>query len=234
MDHPVCPGRPRVSVVHRDEEFGPTPACATTSRTPTPAYVIVIPQNTEFTDAAGATTEIKYWPERLSPNAWQRRACESVRRTPGLRLGRHQLRPPRSSVHDPPIRRRRSNSRSTTATPRTNPSVNLSGSRAPAGRSRNVSRPGRQRRFDNYQVRLYHAWYRHITLAMTAQKFPAVSPIDTTRKGVRSRPRRHHAPPRHPRPRPGRDHRHHPAKRTAAPPPDPPDPGRDPPPVQPP
>jgi len=27
---------------------------------------------------------------------------------------------------------------------------------------------------DNYQVRLYHAWYRHITLAMTAQSFLAV------------------------------------------------------------
>jgi SRSO17 transposase len=27
---------------------------------------------------------------------------------------------------------------------------------------------------DNYQVRLYHAWYRHITLAMIAQSFLAV------------------------------------------------------------
>ena len=59
-----------------DEEFGQNPGLrdyledATTT-----AYVMAIPQNTEFTDASVTTTEIKNWPPRLSPNAWQRRAC---------------------------------------------------------------------------------------------------------------------------------------------------------------
>src|SRR4249920_420082 len=58
-----------------DEEFGQNPGLRDYLEDATTAYVMAIPQNTEFTDAAGATTEIKNWPERLSPNAWQRRAC---------------------------------------------------------------------------------------------------------------------------------------------------------------
>ena len=35
---------------------------------------------------------------------------------------------------------------------------------------------------DNYQVRLYHAWYRHITLAMTRAEFPGRSRAPTPRE----------------------------------------------------
>ena len=37
---------------------------------------------------------------------------------------------------------------------------------------------------DNYQVRLYHAWYRHITLAMLALAFLAVM-RHKSKKGTR-------------------------------------------------
>src|SRR3954452_1839616 len=58
-----------------DEEFGQNPGLRNYLQNAGTAYVMAIPKNTEFTDATGATTEIKNWPGRLPPNAWQRRAC---------------------------------------------------------------------------------------------------------------------------------------------------------------
>ena len=36
---------------------------------------------------------------------------------------------------------------------------------------------------DQYQVRRYDAWYRHVTLAMPAAAFLAVDPCHRSRKG---------------------------------------------------
>ena len=62
---------------------------------------------------------------------------------------------------------------------------------------------------DNYQVRLYHAWYRHITLAMLAHTFLAVLA------------RRHRAkkgdPPQPTRPTPRRSRRQRPWRWSSAP-----------------
>ena len=68
-------------------------------------------------------------------------------------------------------------SRSTAATTRAmNPSVNsfrIAGARWPIEEM--LSRAGKEMSdSSNYQVRLYHAWYRHITLVMIAHSFLAV------------------------------------------------------------
>jgi SRSO17 transposase len=43
---------------------------------------------------------------------------------------------------------------------------------------------------DHYQVRLYHAWYRHITLAMLAHAWLAVTAVDSHQKQVDPPPER--------------------------------------------
>jgi hypothetical protein len=59
-----------------DEEFGQNPGLRDYLENDAGiAYVMAIPQTTEFTDAAGATVMVKNLPAQLRPHAWQRRAC---------------------------------------------------------------------------------------------------------------------------------------------------------------
>jgi SRSO17 transposase len=64
---------------------------------------------------------------------------------------------------------------------------------------------------DNYQVRLYHAWYRHITLAMIAQSFLAIlAHRHRAKKGdpqTAAPPPQQSPPPKPPPPKPPRPKR---------------------------
>ena len=58
-----------------DEEFGQNPGLRTYLEDNAISYVMAVPKNTEFTDAAGRKAIFNQLAARLAPNAWQRRAC---------------------------------------------------------------------------------------------------------------------------------------------------------------
>jgi SRSO17 transposase len=159
-----------------DEEFGQNPGLRDYLENARTAYVMAIPKNTEFTDAAGTTTEIKNWPARLSPNAWQRRSCGIGSK--GYRVYDWAIIDTNHPDHQYMIRRSVDDGELAfyhCHNPRhesVGELARVAGARWPieecfqSGKG-NVG-------LDNYQVRLYHAWYRHITLVMIAQSFLAV------------------------------------------------------------
>jgi SRSO17 transposase len=159
-----------------DEEFGQNPGLRDYLENAGTAYVMAIPKNTTFTDATGATTEIKNWPGRLPPNAWQRRACGIG--TKGYRVYDWAVIDTDHPDHQYLIRRSVNDSELAfyhCHNPRHEPTgelVRVAGTRWPIEECFQIGKGNVG--LDNYQVRLYHAWYRHITLAMIAQSFLAV------------------------------------------------------------
>ena len=146
------------------------------SRCAATAYVMAIPKNTEFTPTPGGATEIKNWPERLSPNAWQRRSCGIGSK--GYRVYDWAIIDTDRPDHQYMIRRSVDDGELAfyhCYNPRHEPTgelVRAAGTRWPIEECFQTGKGNVG--LDNYQVRLYHAWYRHITLAMIAQSFLAV------------------------------------------------------------
>ena len=159
-----------------DEEFGQNPGLRDYLENAGTAYVMAIPKNTEFTDATATTAEIKNWPPRLSPNAWQRRACGIG--TKGYRVYDWAVIDTDRPDHQYMIRRSVDDGELAfyhCYNPRHEPVgelVRVAGTRWPVEECFQTGKGNVG--LDNYQVRLYHAWYRHITLAMIAQSFLAV------------------------------------------------------------
>lgn len=167
-----------------DEEFGQNPGlCEYLERERLP-YVMAIPKNTAFLDSAGASREIKAYAQQLSRNAWQRRAC-------GIGAKGHRVYDWALTSTAEPDRQyliRRSITDGELAFYRCfNPNragfgelVNVAGARWPIeecfGSSKNETG------LDNYQVRTWHAWHRHITFAILAHTFLAVA-THKARKG---------------------------------------------------
>jgi len=159
-----------------DEEFGQNPGLRDCLETAGTAYVMAIPRSTEFTDADGVTTEIKNLPGQLPPTAWQRRACGIG--TKGYRVYDWAVIDTDHPDHQYMIRRSVDDGELAfyhCYNPRHEPVgelVRVAGTRWPIEECFQTGKGNVG--LDNYQVRLYHAWYRHITLAMTAQSFLAV------------------------------------------------------------
>jgi len=159
-----------------DEEFGQNPGLRDYLETAGTAYVMAIPRSTEFTDADGVTTEIKNLPGQLPPTAWQRRACGIG--TKGYRVYDWAVIDTDHPDHQYMIRRSVDDGELAfyhCDNPRHEPVgelVRVAGTRWPIEECFQTGKGNVG--LDNYQVRLYHAWYRHITLAMTAQSFLAV------------------------------------------------------------
>jgi SRSO17 transposase len=159
-----------------DEEFGQNPGLRDYLEDTITAYVMAIPKSTEYTDTTGCTTEIKNIPGQLPPNAWQRRACGIG--TKGYRVYDWAVIDGDDNDHQYMIRR--SIDDGELAFYRCyNPHreshgelVRVAGTRWPVEECFQTAKSSVG--LDNYQVRLYHAWYRHITLAMVAQSFLAV------------------------------------------------------------
>jgi SRSO17 transposase len=159
-----------------DEEFGQNPGLRDYLEDTGTAYVMAVPKNTTCTDHAATTAEIKTWPTRLPPNAWQRRSC-------GIGSKGHRVYDWAIIETDHPDHQymiRRSVDDGELAfyhcyNPRHEPVselVRVAGTRWPIEECFQTGKGNVG--LDNYQVRLYHAWYRHITLAMIAQSFLAV------------------------------------------------------------
>lgn len=159
-----------------DEEFGQNPGLRDHLENAATSYVMAIPKSTEFTDTTGATVAVKHLPERLPPSAWARRACGIG--TKGYRVYDWAITDTDHPDHQYMIRRSVDDGELAfyhCYNPRREPAselVRVAGTRWPIEECFQSAKGSVG--LDNYQVRLYHAWYRHITLAMIAQSFLAV------------------------------------------------------------
>ena len=159
-----------------DEEFGQNPGLRDYLENVMTAYVMAIPKSTAFIDAAGHSTEIQDLPGQLPPSAWQRRACGIG--TKGHRVYDWVVINSNRDDHQYMIRRSVDDGELAfyhCYNPRHEPDgelVRVAGTRWPVEECFQSAKGSVG--LDNYQVRLYHAWYRHITLAMIAQSFLAI------------------------------------------------------------
>jgi SRSO17 transposase len=159
-----------------DEEFGQNPGLRTHLEKAGIAYVMAIPKTTEFTGTAGVTTSISERAGRLARNAWQRRACGIGAK--GFRVYDWALLDSDFADHQYLIRRSIDDGELAfyhCYNPRREDFgelVRVAGARWPIEECFEATKGGVG--LDDYQVRLYHAWYRHVTLAMLAHAFLAV------------------------------------------------------------
>jgi SRSO17 transposase len=178
-----------------DEEFGQNPGLREYLEEAGIAYVMAIPKTTEFTDHVGSTVVLEHRAARLAPNDWQRRACGIGAK--GFRVYDWALLESDDPDHQYLIRRSIDDGELAfyhCYNPRREgfcELVRVAGARWPIEECFEASKGGVG--LDNYQVRLHHAWYRHVTLAMLAHTFLTVcAHKHTTKKG-------HHTPTAKPR-----------------------------------
>lgn len=159
-----------------DEEFGQNPGLRTHLENAGIAYVMAIPKNTELTDTTGTTTRIDERVRSFAPHTWQRRACGIGAK--GFRVYDWALLDSGTADHQYLIRRSIDDGELAfyhCYNPRREgfgELVRVAGARWPIEECFEAAKGGVG--LDDYQVRLYHAWYRHVTLAMLAHAFLAV------------------------------------------------------------
>lgn len=159
-----------------DEEFGQNPGLRTYLEEHQISYVMAVPKNTEFTDTAGHTATIEKTAARLKPNDWQRRSCGIGNK--GFRVYDWALTNSDQPGHQYMIRRSIDDGELAyyhCHNPRADGFAELiraAGTRWPVEECFEAAKG--EAGLDNYQVRIYSAWYRHITLAMLALAFLAV------------------------------------------------------------
>lgn len=160
-----------------DEEFGQNPGLCDYLETSRIPYVMAVPKTTQFTDTAGSTVQFDELASRLRRNVWQRRACGIGSK--GFRVYDWALTDSADRDHQYLIRRSIDDGE-LAFYHCYNPNhvgfgelVRVAGARWPIeecfGSSKN------EIGLDNYQVRTWNAWHRHITLAMLAHTFLAVT-----------------------------------------------------------
>jgi SRSO17 transposase len=172
-----------------DEEFGQNPGLCDYLQTSRIPYVMAVPKTTRFTDATTRTVQFDELATRLPPNSWQRRSCGIGSK--GFRVYDWALIDSDHPDHQYLIRRS-INGGELAFYHCYNPHharfaelVNVAGARWPIeecfGSAKN------EVGLDHYQVRTWDAWHRHITLAMLAHTFLAIT-AHTTKKGGPSTP----------------------------------------------
>lgn len=169
-----------------DEEFGQNPGLChylEDSRIP---YVMAVPKSTQFTDTTESAVRVDEAAVRLRRNAWQRRACGIGSK--GYRV--YDWTVIDSAEPDCQYLIRRAIDDDELAYYRCyNPKrasigelVRVAGARWPIeecfGSGKN------EIGLDNYQVRTWNAWHRHITLAMLAHTFLAVTAHKAKKRGA--------------------------------------------------
>lgn len=169
-----------------DEEFGQNPGLRAYLEERQVSYVMAVPKNTEFTGTTGSAGTIEKAARQLRPSDWQRRSCGIGSK--GFRVYDWALINSGCPGHQYMIRRSIDdgelayyhcyNPRSEGFTEL----VRAAGMRWPIEESFEAAK--NEAGLDDYQVRLYCAWYRHITLAMLAVAFLAVM-RHKSKKGTR-------------------------------------------------
>jgi len=168
-----------------DEEFGQNPGLRDYLETADLGYVMAVPKNTTYTDRAGQQVRLDQLTQRLNHTRWQRRACGIG--TKGFRTYDWTLCESTDPDHQFMIRRSIDDGELAyyhCFNPRRaglGELVNVAGARWPIeecfGSSKN------EVGLDQYQVRKYDAWYRHITLAMLAHTFLTITAHQTQKRG---------------------------------------------------
>lgn len=160
-----------------DEEFGQKTELRDFLQSTGISYVMAIPKNTVFTDQAGRHHQVCDIPAALNHTSWQRRACGIGSK--GYRIYDWAM----IDANDPEhqyLLRRSIDDTEIAYYHCYNPKhanvgvlVHVAGARWPIeecfGSGKN------EVGLDNYQVRQYGAWHRHITLAMLAHSLLAVT-----------------------------------------------------------
>jgi SRSO17 transposase len=168
-----------------DEEFGQNPGLREFLEDNDIAYVMAIPKNTAATLPGRKEKAISEIPPGLRDNDWQRRACGIG--TKGFRVYDWALIATPAPDFQYMIRRSVDDGELAyyiCFNPRREPFgelVRVAGSRWPVEECFEAAK--NEAGLDHYQVRLYHAWYRHITLSMLALTFLAVIRADS-KKGT--------------------------------------------------
>jgi SRSO17 transposase len=159
-----------------DEEFGQNPSLREHLEVAGISYVMAIPKNTQFPHAGGRSATIGEAAATLRPNDWTRRACGIGAK--GYRVYDWAVLDSADTDHQYMIRRSIDDAELAfyhCYNPRQEPVgelVRVAGRRWPIEECFETGKG--QVGLDNYQVRLYDAWYRHMSLAMLAQTFLAV------------------------------------------------------------
>lgn len=163
-----------------DEEFGQNPGLRSYLEGEGIAYAMAVPKNTNtvtgsITTAAGLTTLVEHAASKLKPHDWSRRSCGIGIK--GFRVYDWAL-VNADDNHQYVFRRNIADGELAyfhCYNPRGEPMTELVraiGTRWPIEECFEAAK--NEAGLDNYQVRLYHAWYRHITLSMLAMAFLAV------------------------------------------------------------
>jgi len=172
-----------------DEEFGQNPGLCDHLHAAGISYVMAVPKNTTFLDTAGKEIKLQHLAARLDHTTWQRRACGIG--TKGFRVYDWALIQSTDPDHQYMIRKSVETGELAyyhCYNPRRAgfcELVNVAGARSPIeecfGSSKN------EVGLDQYQVRKYDAWHRHVTLAMLAHTFLAIT-AHKAKKGATSQP----------------------------------------------
>ena len=188
-----------------DEEFGQNPGLRDYLESSLIPYVMAVPKNTPFADTAGRITQVDELARGLPRNTWQRRACGIGSK--GHRVYDWALIDSDSPDHQYLIRRSINDGELAfyhcynPHHARFGELVHVAGARWPIeecfGSSKN------EVGLDNYQVRTWNAWHRHITLAMLTHTFLAVTAHHTKKRGANT-PHNETSRKIHPTPRPNR------------------------------
>lgn len=168
----------RFSWFTADEEFGQSPGLRDFLETEHIRYVMAIGKNTVVTTREGATARIDTLSTRVKPTRWEQRACGIG--TKGFRSYDWAFLPADTDDHSYMIRRSLDTGELayyhcyTPGKPASKSDlVRVAGARWPIEECFAVGKSTIG--LDNYQVRKYDAWHRHITLAMLAHTFLAVT-----------------------------------------------------------
>lgn len=162
-----------------DEEFGQNPGLRSYLETERIAYAMAVPKNTDTVTGSISTADlptlVKHIAARLKSHDWSRRSCGIG--TKGFRVYDWAL-VDAADGHQYVLRRNIADGEIAyfhCYNPHGDPMtelVRVIGARWPIEECFEAAK--NEAGLDNYQVRLYHAWYRHVTLAMLAMAFLAV------------------------------------------------------------
>ena len=169
-----------------DEEFGQNPSLREFLERNGISYVMAIPKNTMIPAGEGSARTIEEAAGKVRPHEWQRRACGIGSK--GFRVYDWALIGTGGPSRQYMIRRSTDDGELAyynCFNPRGEGSgelVRIAGMRRTVEESFEAAK--NEAGMDNYQVRLYHAWHRHITMSMLALAFLAVM-RHKSKKGTR-------------------------------------------------
>lgn len=168
-----------------DEEFGCNPGLCDYLETNHIPYVMAVPKTTQFTDTTNKKVQFDALAPRLAPHSWQRRSCGIGSK--GFRVYDWALIDSDAPGHQYLIRRSIDDGELAfyhcynPHDASVGELVHVAGARWPIeecfGSAKN------EVGLDNYQVRTWNAWHRHITLAMLTHTFLTVTAHHAKKRG---------------------------------------------------